>query len=399
MQQVVIDKPYRFVPPRYSRLWTTILKLWLPSHLRKNYGIASCECAGAEKLRASLDAGHGILIAANHCRPCDPMVLGLALDRELGCPLNIMASWHIFMQSRMQSFLLPRMGAFSIYREGLDRESLNCATSILTQARAPLIVFPEGFVTRSNDRLASLMDGVAFMARLAAKQRAAAPVPGKVVVHPVFIRYTFEGELEPSVGPVLNDIENRLSWQSQSHRPLRERIRLIGEALLSLKEIEYLGRPQQGEPETRVARLIDCLLTPLEKEWTAGTGADFDTIERIKRLRTAILPELVEGTITEDERARRWRQLADLYLVQQLHCYPEQYLAGEPSQERLLETVERFDEDLTDTARPHPPIHAVVHVGNAIEASPNRDRKAASEPVTTAIKEQLEAMLEKSLRR
>ena len=393
MQRIVIAKPYRFVPPRYSRLWAAILKRWLPSYLRKTDGITAWECHGAEKLKASLDAGHGIAIASNHCRPCDPMLLGLVINTELGCAVNTMASWHLFMQSRVQTFLLQRVGAFSIHREGLDRESLACATGILARAEAPLIVFPEGFLTRSNDHLASLMDGVAFMARVAAKQRASAPSPGKVVVHPVFIRYFFEGDLAAAIGPVLADIEKRLAWQPQAHRPLRERIRLIGEALLSLKEIEYLGHAQEGSLEARNARLVDCLLAPLEKEWTAGTGGDLDTIERIKRLRTAILPELVEGSVTEDERARRWRQLTDLYLVQSLHCYPERYLADAPSPERLLETVERFEEDLADVSRPHPPIRAVVTIGDAVEAAPTRDRKSETEPVTAHIKQQLEAMM------
>ena len=132
------------------------------------------------------------------------MVLGL-LAREVNQPFHVMASWHLFMQNRVQSFLLPRIGGFSVYREGLDRESLKCATRILTEARFPLTIFPEGFVTRNNDRLFNLMDGVAFLARSAAKQRAAAPQPGKVVMHPVFIRYFFEGDLAATVTPVLED--------------------------------------------------------------------------------------------------------------------------------------------------------------------------------------------------
>lgn len=396
MQRIVIDKPYRFVPPRFSRFWAAVLKRWLPSYLRKSHGVTSWECRGMEKLKVSLQAGHGIAIASNHCRPCDPMLLGLAINNELGCPVNTMASWHLFMASPVQTFLLQRAGAFSIHREGLDRESLNCATGVLARGGVPLIVFPEGFLTRSNDHLASLMDGVAFMARVAAKQRASAAAPGKVVVHPVFIRYFFEGDLAAAAGPVLDAIEKRLAWQSQAHRPLRERIRLVGEALLSLKEIEYLGRAQEGPLEARNARLVNHLLAPLEKERTGGTGGDLDTIERVKRLRTAILPELVDGGLTEEERALRWRQLADLYLVQSLHCYPERYLAGTPSPERLLETVERLEEDLTDMSRPHPPIHALIMIGDGIEAAPARDRKAEAEPVTAHIKQQLEAMMDAS---
>lgn len=394
MQSIVIVKPYRFVPPRYGAFWARIIQWWLPSYLRKSHGITSWACVGAERLRASLEAGSGVLLAANHCRPCDPMVLGL-LAREVGRPFHVMASWHLFMQNRLQSFVLPRIGAFSVYREGLDRESLKCATRILSEARFPLTLFPEGFVTRNNDRLLNLQDGVAFLARTAAKQRAAAAPPGKVVVHPVFIRYFFEGDLAKTLAPVLHTIEARLSWQPQSQLPLKERILKAGHALLTLKEIEYLGASQSGGFKERLPRLLDHLLEPLEKEWIGGRREP-DTVARVKRLRSAILPDLVHGQLTEAESARRWRQLADLYLAQQLHCYSGDYLAESPTPERLLETVERYEEDLTDVAAPHPPLHVVIFVGEAIEAAPTRDRSAEGDPIATELRRQLELMLEES---
>jgi 1-acyl-sn-glycerol-3-phosphate acyltransferase len=394
VQNIIIAKPYRFVPPKLSSFWTWIIQRRLPGILRKDFGIASWECMGAERLQASLDAGAGVLLAANHCRPCDPMVLGL-LSREVDRAFHVMASWHLFMQSRMQSFLLPRIGAFSVYREGLDRESLKCATRILAEARHPLILFPEGFVTRNNDRLLHLMEGVSFLARAAAKQRSTSPKPGRIVVHPVFIRYFFEGDLPASITPVLEHIENRLSWQTQNHLSIRERIVKAGHALLALKEIEYLGVTQSGRINERLQRLVDHLLDPLEKEWNAGRREP-DTMGRVKRLRSAILPDMVQGELTEVEMARRWRQLADLYLVQQLHCYSGDYLTSEPTPERLLETVERYEEDLTDNARPHPPLHVVISVGEAIEATPNRDRSAESDPIATELRNQLERMLDES---
>ncbi|MGA2541762.1 MAG: 1-acyl-sn-glycerol-3-phosphate acyltransferase [Verrucomicrobiota bacterium] len=394
MQNVVIAKTYRFVPPRFSPFWWRIIQWYLPAFLRKSFGITSWKCVGAERLADSLNAGCGVLLASNHCRPSDPAVLGL-LAREVGRPFHVMASWHLFMQSRAQSFLLPRLGGFSVYREGLDRESLKCATRILAETRFPLVVFPEGFVTRNNDRLMNLMEGVAFLARAAAKQRGASPQPGKVVMHPVFVRYFFEGDLGATIAPVLQEIEARLSWQPQSHLPLRERIVKAGHALLALKEMEYLGATQSGALRERLAHLLDHLLQPLEQEWTGGRREP-DPMTRIKRLRTAILPDMVHGELTEEERARRWRQLADLYFAQQLHCYSGDYLADAPTPERLLETVERYEEDLTDAARPHPPLHAVISVGQAIEATPARDRSADNDPISNELRRQLEIMLEES---
>ena len=394
MQNIIIAEPYQFVPPRFSPFWARIIQWYLPTYLRKSHGIVSWECTGAERLRASLDAGSGVLLASNHCRPCDPMVLGL-LAREVARPFHVMASWHLFRQGRVQSFLLPRIGGFSVYREGLDRESLKCATRILCEAQFPLAIFPEGFVTRNNDRLFNLMDGVAFLARAAAKQRAASPLPGKVVVHPIFIRYFFEGDLAATVGPALQEIETRLSWRPQSHLPLRERIVKAGHALLALKEIEYLGATQTGGVAERLPRLLDHLLAPLERKWTGGRREP-DTMARVKHLRSAILPDMVGGELTEAENALRWRQLADLYLAQQLHCYSCGYLDGEPTPERLLEMVEHYEEDLTDAARPHPPLRVVISVGEAIEATATRDRSADGDPIANELRRQLEFMLEAS---
>jgi len=394
VQNIVIAKTYRFVPPRFSPFWARIVQWYLPTYLRRSFGITSWECVGAENLVSSLSAGTSVLLASNHCRPCDPMVLGL-LAREVRRPFHIMASWHLFMQNPVQSFLLPRIGGFSIYREGLDRESLKCATRILAEGRFPLTIFPEGFVTRNNDRVFNLMDGVSFLARSAAKQRATSVPPGKVVVLPVFIRYFFEGDLPATLTPVLREIEARLSWQPQSHLPLRDRIVKAGHAWLALKEIEYLGASQPGGAKERLGRLLDRLLVPLEQEWTAG-HSEPDPMARIKRLRSAILPGMVHGQITEEERARRWRQLSDVYLAQQLHCYSGDYLADVPTPERLVETVERYEEDLTDTNHPHPPMHAIITVGKAIEAQPTRDRSSEEDPIAGELRRQLETMLEES---
>lgn len=389
MQSVVIDKPYTFIPQCYSRFWHWVVRRILPRRLRKDHGITAVECFGAEKLRASLEAGHGILLVGNHCRPCDPMVLD-ALAVVVRRPFHIIASWHVFMTSRIQRFLLPRLGGFSVYREGMDREALKCAVQIVADGKHPLVIFPEGIITRSNDRLVNFMEGPAFMARAAAKQRK----QGKVVIHPVFIRYFFEGDLAQTVIPVVAQIERRLSWQPQTQLPLRERIRKLGSALLALKEIEHFQTPQPGNFPERLRRLQDHLLNPLENHWCAGRH-DGDVMARVKRLRSAILPEMITGELTETERSARWRHLADVYLVQQLHSYPGDYME-DPSPEHILETVERYEEDLTDAARPHFPIRAVITVGDAIEVSAARDRSQETDPITTEMRRHLEILLESS---
>jgi 1-acyl-sn-glycerol-3-phosphate acyltransferase len=395
MQNVVIAKPYRFVAPHRGKLWWRLFRPLLPLYLRKSHGITTVECRGVDRLRASLDAGHGIMLAPNHCRPPDPMVLG-ALSYRIGRPLYVIASWHLFMQNAVQTFLLPRLGVFSIYREGADREALKTAMQLTAEAERPLVIFPEGVISRHNDKLNNLMEGTALMARGAAKQRATLNPPGKVVVHPVAIRYFFGGDVRTAIEPVLRDIERRLSWKAHEHLSLEQRIAKIGGALLALKEIEYFGEAQAGPLPERLDKLINRLLVPLEAEWLKGRR-EKEIVQRVKLLRIAIVPDMANGSLDESELERRWRQLADIYLAQQLALYPPDYLSADPTPERLLETVERFEEDLTDSVRVHAPIRAVVDIGEAIEVSPERARSADGDPLMSAIRTQLETMLAASL--
>ena len=126
MHPVVIDKPYEFVPPYKGRFVPKLLQRLLPRHLNRQFGIESVNVEGIEKLQASIAAGHGVLIAANHCRPSDPSVVN-EVCRQAGTPAFTMASWHLFMAGKLQRFILNRVGGFSVYREGTDRTALKAA--------------------------------------------------------------------------------------------------------------------------------------------------------------------------------------------------------------------------------------------------------------------------------
>jgi len=394
MQNIVIEEPYKFIPPHWGNWWPNVVQ-WFglyEGHLRKKEGVVAHECRGGHLLKQSLDEGHGIVLAPNHCRTADPVVIGF-LAKQVGCHVFSMASWHLFKQDRFTAWAIRKMGAFSVYREGLDRKALNTAIGMLEKAERPLVLFPEGSVTRTNDRLHALLDGVGFMARTAAKRRAKMSPPGKVVVHPVAIKYLFQGDIKETLDPVLTEIEHRLTWDPQQQLPLVKRISKIGVALLCLKEIEFFGRPQEGSLPDRLRQLIDRLLCPLEKEWMSSeqTGA---VVPRVKNLRMAIVPEMIDSDMDEAERQRRWRQLGDIYLAQQISCYLPDYI-DHPHETRLLETVERFEEDLTDKARVHGNLKVIIEVGERIEVSPTRDRSLKSDPLMTQVETDLQAMLDR----
>jgi 1-acyl-sn-glycerol-3-phosphate acyltransferase len=393
MQEIIVEKPYKFIPPSRLDFWPWLFQklcLYEP-HLRKNEGVIGYECRHVEHLKASLAAGHGILLTPNHCRTADPMVMGW-LAKQAGCYIYAMASWHLFHQGAINAWVIQKMGAFSVNREGIDRQAINTAMEILETAQRPLILFPEGGVSRTNDRLHALLD-ISFLARGAAKKRAKAVSGGKVVVHPVAIKYLFGGDLDRQADPVLTRIEHRLSWRPQRQLSLLARIEKLGRALLSLKEIEYFGTVRQGPLAERLQGLINRLLNPLEEQWL-GAAQTGPVVPRVKSLRIKILPAMIEGQVDQAERQRRWEQLADIYLAQQLSCYPHDYLRQYPSVDRILETIERFEEDLTDKASVHGQLRAIIDVGPAIEVSPVRVRNGQPDPLMAELETSLQSMLD-----
>jgi 1-acyl-sn-glycerol-3-phosphate acyltransferase len=392
MQRVVIDEPYEFVPPVYSEWWPTALRFILRRYLRKSFGIHSIECRHVERLRASLAAGNSIMLAPNHCRMSDPMVLGV-LGMEADCHLFAMASWHVFKQSRFQTFMTRRMGAFSILREGNDRQAIETAIAIMMSKRRPLIVFPEGAITRHNDLIDEMMDGPSFIARQVAKRLKKEGKPGEVVIHPVATRYAFQGDVAATLAPDLDALETGLSWQPQRHLSIVDRIDRIGQALLSLKEIEFAGAPCNGNLYERAEKLVEDVLSRLEAKWQTKESSG-NAMVRVKRLRSVILPDMVAGLVTPDERERRWRDLAALYYAQNISHYPRDYILREKNlPERVVETVERLQEDFTDKLRVHEPFHAVIQVGEAIPVGTERVRDELGDPVMAEVRRQLQTMI------
>jgi len=392
MQEIFVEKPYRFIPPHRGNGWPDFIQyfgLYL-GHLRRKEGIIDFEIRHAERLAESLAARDAILLTPNHPRVGDPLVLG-RLAHQVRTHVYAMASWHLFNQGLFTSFAVHKMGGFSIYREGMDRQAINAAIEILENAERPLIIFPEGISTRTNDRLHGLLDGVSFIARTAAKRRKKKS-GGRVVVHPVAIKYRFLGDLSASLDPVLAEIEKRLSWRPQRDLPLISRIQRVGVALLSLKELEYFGSTQSGKLSDRLHNLIERLLVPLEIEWL-GKQETGPVVPRIKAIRMKILPDIIQRRVTAEERERRWRHLADTYLAQQVSCYPHDYLSR-PTAERLLETVERFEEDLTDRVRVHGNLKAIMDVGEAITVDPERDRSSNVDPLLKAIETSLQTTID-----
>jgi hypothetical protein len=141
--------------------------------------------------------------------------------------------------------------------------------------------------------------------------------------------------------------------------------------MLTLKEKEHLGRSYDDPGETlpgRLARLQGGLLDRLEAEHLGRSNAGQTVPVRVKLLRQKLLDVMCEEGVAPQQLERVRETLADVHLVLQLYSYPGDYLASNPTPERMAETIEKFEEDAYGTyVKPMGRRTAKVVIGEPID--------------------------------
>src|SRR5262249_6302038 len=145
--------------------------------------------------------------------------------------LYYVASFHLFRQSRVMGWLLNRLGGYSIWREGTDRESIKATVRILGDAERPVVLFPEGTWFRQNDRVGQLQEGLSLITRQAVKQS-----QRPILVIPVGVKYWMLTDPRVELTRRLAALERRLGWRPQTHLDLVGRMERLGSGLLAVKE-------------------------------------------------------------------------------------------------------------------------------------------------------------------
>ena len=139
----------------------------------------------------------------------------------------------------------------------------------------------------------------------------------------------------------------------------------------------------------------------MEQEWLNGRS-DSSVINRVKELRKAIVPAMIQNSsddgsksaaLAKPELDRRWRQLEDMELAQALSLFPENYVATNPTVDRLLETVERIAENLSGEEQVNGPTKVIIRIGEPIAVSSKRDRSVEGDPVLARLESSLTSML------
>ncbi|HSU67825.1 MAG TPA: lysophospholipid acyltransferase family protein [Tepidisphaeraceae bacterium] len=386
----------RFWPPKPNRFWNLALEPLRRHYLHRFYGITQVEIIGMQHLQA-IGPSDGLLIAPNHSHDSDPHVM-MHVGREIGRCFYFMAAWQIFRAHRgIDGWIMQRMGAFSVDREGCDRRAVRQAMELLARGKT-LVVFPEGEVYRTNERLTPLLEGVPFMALNAQKDLDKSGAPARVWIVPTAIRYRYVDDILPQLEASMARLESRMKVRPPSGMPLHERITRYGEFLLTIKEKEITGhsREDAGSVAQRVEWLINALLERREKEHLNESPSAPTVPLRVKALRRHLIEIWTDDSADANTRLLAREALDDVQLALQLYSYPGNYVSDDPTVERMAETIEKYEEDLEGVGKPKGRRQATIHFGPPIDLKPHAAGRART--VTAQLTEQLEDAIETLMR-
>lgn len=397
-------QPYQ-TPPRWwpSRLSPAFVRVWGVMRRRdlRKQGITEIDVAGLDHVTKALADGAGVLIFANHSFHYDSYVLIEAGLRGGWCA-EFLTAWQVFaLTGPCGKWLLQRHGCFSINREGTDTQAFRQAVSVLVSAPHPLVIFPEGDIYHSNDRVLPFREGGAAIA-LSARKRA----KRSILAIPCAMKCFYTADPTAELVETMNRLESHIRWRPRPDLPLLERIYRFGSGFLAVKEVEFIGRAQTGSIPDRLRHLANTILTQIQqRQGLPDKGATF--AERVRHLRGHLIRLMEEidrtsGRRTSTERLSPTeldrlkglqREMQDLFFVTQLSSYHGDYSAEKPTVERMAETIDKFEEDFFEMQAPTPRgrRRALVRFGKPLSLS---EQQRSSGELTMRMERSVQQLLD-----
>jgi hypothetical protein len=198
----------------------------------------------------------------------------------------------------------------------------------------------------------------------------------------------------PELLEMMDRLEESIHWRPRKDLSLPQRIYHLAEGALALKEIEFYGHCCSGPLPERIASLIDFILSTLEDRYDLKAHKA-DVPERVKLLRQQAIRRMAECPEESSKRRQCEEDISDLFLTMQLLSYPGNYVAEDPSIERIAETIDKLEEDVlgAKTATVRGSRNATVTLGEPIRVPGNRHEQPSPAELTRLLEDRVQEQL------
>jgi 1-acyl-sn-glycerol-3-phosphate acyltransferase len=353
----------QFYPPKRNFLLIRLVQMlfpWAAKWILQMELVISSESLG--RLRGLQEKPY--LILCNHPTFHDPMVMFL-LSGRLKVPFYYLAAYEQF-QGKFQGWLYQSMGAYSIRRGLADRPSIAQTIDLMQERDCHLVIFPEGGCSFQNDTVMPLRAGGVQMALQAMGKRAKS---GKVLrdfyVVPVSLKYRYRGDMTGAIEAAFTKLEQALKIQPTGD--FYQRLRIIAAQLIERFEQEYgLSSSPDADWGKRISALKSEVLQQCEFRLGLTSAAAEPDRERVYRIRHALsnrqntlLPDGTDGWDVIGRASMRMLNFDAIY---------DGYVAANPTPERFLDTLIRFEREVFEIDQPEPKgyRYAYLEVGEPV---------------------------------
>src|SRR4030095_5547183 len=104
-------------------------------------------------------------------------------------------------------------------------------------------------------------------------------------------------------------------------------------------------RPLWGVGPDRTVRVAEAVVARLERHHKVASKGGIIP-ERVKEVRRAVIKAIEQDGATPESKSKLANDLDDLFFVIQLFSYPGDYVAEQPTIERIAETLDKVEEDV-----------------------------------------------------
>ena len=385
------DIPYKYFPPKPNRLVA-----WLGEQGNKRFHLPGpmhlMESVQVENYQALKDINrqHGarLLLLPNHSTHSDPQIMVEAC-RQVGLWSFFMAAYDVFERDSKVAWMMQRMGAFSVNRDGSDRQSLKDAIETVIDGRYGLTVFPEGNVYLMNDRVTPFLDGPAYIAMKAQQEMKES---GRIFAVPVSIKVTHVTDARHTVEQMLLDMAQKLGVEFDDEA-IVAKVHKVGVAMVqrNLKMRGFLPpNPDYSDLPGLLRQSAELILTRLEEKIGIEPKKPDVLMERFRGVRREIHKVRADPEREIDHAvAAIW---ADEAIVAfRILSYAGNYLSVKPTLDRVGETVEKLQEDLYGKGvPPYARRTAYVRFGDPIDVSEQLAAAAKPRLAMAALTDQFE---------
>jgi 1-acyl-sn-glycerol-3-phosphate acyltransferase len=401
-------KPFTFRPPKNNRSLIWLVKqVLLPIMLRWVPRIVEVEVNEEDLRRLRELKNHRVVLTPNHSGGKEPYIL-FYLSKILGEEFNYLTAKEVFERTFSIGWLIQRLGAYSINRGTADRNSFRMTRQLLKEGKGWLVIFPEGTACGQNDTVMPFHQGTAQFAFWAYEDLAKEGELPPIYFVPVAIKYVYLRDMHREIDRSLRRLERELFSDSNLQPSnLYNRLRNVGEAVLSANEREHNVRPRkEASLEERIQHMKELIVSRVASALGISPPADRPLLDRIRELLNAI-DQLVYSEPEGPDYERRLHQIHqqevqgsfdDLSRVLRFVALYDGYVRETLTAERFLDVLALLEDEVFGRRRNWGPKKALVKVGEPLNFIQyyqhyKNDKRRTLQEVTAALESSVRQML------